>query len=81
MKRYMDQNRQLQDNITNSQPIRRENRWIKPSLGVLKCNVHAAWVNEGGRCVVLGWSEMLKVMSYFMRGRCFYQPRIALRLN
>ncbi|CAD5333339.1 unnamed protein product [Arabidopsis thaliana] len=28
--------RQLQDNITNSQPIRRENRWIKPSLGVLK---------------------------------------------
>jgi len=73
--------RQLQDNITNSQPIRRENRWIKPSLGVLKCMCMLLGSMKEDVVVVLGWSEMLKVMSYFMRGRCFYQPRIALRLN
>ncbi|CAD5324818.1 unnamed protein product [Arabidopsis thaliana] len=42
--------RQSQDNLINSQTIRRENRWTKPSLGVLKCNLHVSWLNEGGRC-------------------------------
>ncbi|KAG7591227.1 Reverse transcriptase domain [Arabidopsis thaliana x Arabidopsis arenosa] len=37
-------------NTTNAQPLRRENRWTKPPIDMLKCNVHVSWVNDTIMC-------------------------------